>query len=176
MLEQELRQRDDRLGPTHPDTLLSVTCLAMLLQAQGELGGAKPLYERALRGFEEKYGPTHRDTLISVNNLAVLLKAMGELGEARPLYERVLAGDEEQLGPKHPHTLDSVYNLARLYQAESRLEEAVPLFEREVRRCAPPRRGSRCRSHGSSHATTLFWDPAAPCLAPASRPCPAPGS
>ena len=115
MLEQELRQRDDRLGPTHPDTLLSVTCLAMLLQAQGELGGAKPLYERALRGFEEKYGPTHRDTLISVNNLAVLLKAMGELGEARPLYERVLAGDEEQLGPKHPHTLDSVYNLARLY-------------------------------------------------------------
>lgn len=125
LLELELRQRDERLGPNHPDTLLSVTCLAMLLQAKGQLAEAKPLYERALKGFEQKYGPTHRDTLISVNNLAVLLKYMGNLNEARPLYERVLAGDEAQLGPTHPHTLDSIYNLARLHQAEGQLEQAV---------------------------------------------------
>jgi tetratricopeptide (TPR) repeat protein len=133
MLELELRTRDQRLGPTHPDTLLSVTCLAMLLQAQGELAEAKPLYQRALEGFEEKYGPTHRDTLISVNNLAVLLKAMGKLDEAKPLYHRVLNGDKEQLGSKHPHTLDSIYNLARLYQAEGNLASALPLFREEVR-------------------------------------------
>jgi hypothetical protein len=64
MLEAELKQREQRLGLDHPDTLLSVTCLAMLLQAKGELAAARPHYERALAGFEAKYGPTARDTLI----------------------------------------------------------------------------------------------------------------
>jgi len=134
LLEAELKSRENApdKGKDHPDTLLSVTCLAMLLQAQGNHEEAEPLYRRAMVGFEKKYGPNHRDTLISVNNLAVLLKSMKKLTEARPLYERVLKGDEDQLGPDHPHTLDSIYNLARLLQAEGKVDDALPLFKKEL--------------------------------------------
>ena len=130
----------------HPDVLLSVTCLAMLLQAKNKLDEAKSYYERAMKGFEANYGPAHRDTLISVNNLAVLLKSMNRLSEAKPLYERVLAGDEAQLGPVHPHTLDSVYNLARLLQADGQVKEAIPLFQRELDGCV--------QQYGAQHNET----------------------
>ena len=47
MLEAELAQREAKLGPKHADTLLSCTCLAMLLQAKGELAAA-PLLQRLI--------------------------------------------------------------------------------------------------------------------------------
>jgi Tfp pilus assembly protein PilF len=36
------------LGPDHPDTAASLNNLALLLRDQGDLVGARPLYERAL--------------------------------------------------------------------------------------------------------------------------------
>ena len=48
--------RHARTGPTHPDTLTSVNNLAGLLQAQGKLDEAEPLYRRALAGREETLG------------------------------------------------------------------------------------------------------------------------
>ena len=43
------------LGEEHPDTALSLNNLGSLLQAMGDLAGARPYYERALvlqRDFE----------------------------------------------------------------------------------------------------------------------------
>ena len=48
--------RHARTGPTHPGTLISVNNLAGLLQAQGKLDEAEPLYRRALAGSEETLG------------------------------------------------------------------------------------------------------------------------
>ena len=73
------------LGPEHPDTAMSLNNLAGLLQAQGDLAGARPLYERALAIREKVLGPEHPDTAMSLNNLAVLLQAQGDLAGARPL-------------------------------------------------------------------------------------------
>ena len=46
---------------------------ANLLQDQGHLDEAKPMYERALACRERTLGPDHPSTLMSVNNLAILL-------------------------------------------------------------------------------------------------------
>ncbi|KAJ1618984.1 Tetratricopeptide repeat-domain-containing protein, partial [Pavlovales sp. CCMP2436] len=81
--------------------------LASLLEDQGKLDEALPLYMRALKGCEEQLGASHPDTLTSVNNLAMLLEAQGKLDEALPLYMRALKGREEQLGASHPSTLSS---------------------------------------------------------------------
>jgi Tetratricopeptide repeat len=40
--------REKALGPEHPDTATSLTNLAVLLNDQGDLAAALPLYERAL--------------------------------------------------------------------------------------------------------------------------------
>ena len=59
--------------------------LAGLLWDQGDLAGARPLYERALAIFEKALGPEHPDTARSLNNLASLLQAQGDLAGARAL-------------------------------------------------------------------------------------------
>ena len=74
---------------------------------QGDLAGARPLYERALAIREKAFGPECPATALSLNNLANLLQAQGDLAGALPLYERALAIDENALGHEHPETAPS---------------------------------------------------------------------
>jgi hypothetical protein len=62
------------LGPEHPDTATSLNNLAGLLYAQGDLAGARPLYERALAIREKVLGPEHPNTATVRNNLSILRK------------------------------------------------------------------------------------------------------
>jgi tetratricopeptide (TPR) repeat protein len=80
--------REKVLGPEHPDTARSLNNLALLLQAQGDIARARPLFERALAICEKALGPKHPDTATSLNNLAALLRDQGDLARARPLFER----------------------------------------------------------------------------------------
>ena len=123
------RRRSARSIPT---PRMSLNNLALLLQAQGDLAGARPLFERALAIREKALGPEHPDTASSLNNLAGLLKGQGDLAGARPLYERALAIRERALGPEHPSTATSLNNLARLLQDQGDLAGARPLFERAL--------------------------------------------
>jgi hypothetical protein len=64
--------RERVLGPEHPHTTTSLNNLASLLQAQGDLAGARPLFERALAIREKVLGPDHPHTAKSRNDLASL--------------------------------------------------------------------------------------------------------
>jgi tetratricopeptide (TPR) repeat protein len=121
-----------QLGPDHRDTAASLNNLAVLLEAQGDFGAARPLHERALAIREKQLGPDHPGTAASLNNLAGLLRAQGDFGGARPLYERALAIWEKQLGPDHPNTATSLNNLAALLQAQGDFVGARPLYERAL--------------------------------------------
>eukprot|EP00457_Paulinella_chromatophora_P000829 gb/GEZN01000829.1/.p1 GENE.gb/GEZN01000829.1/~~gb/GEZN01000829.1/.p1 ORF type:complete len:1062 (+),score=199.70 gb/GEZN01000829.1/:200-3385(+) len=142
-----LKRKEASLGATHPDTLLSMNNLAMLLKTQGKFSEAEPLYRRALEGSETNLGVTHADTLLSMNNLAALLKAQGRLSEAEPLYRRALEGSEATLGATHPHTLTTMHNLAAALKAQDKLSEAEPLYRRALE-------GKEAR-HGMTHPDTL---------------------
>ena len=61
------------LGERHPDYAKSLNNLAMLLEAQGDYAGARPLYEKALAIRKEVLGERHPDYAKSLNNLAMLL-------------------------------------------------------------------------------------------------------
>jgi hypothetical protein len=54
--------REKVLGPEHIYTALSLSNLAGLLEDQGNLAGALPLYERALAIYEKVLGPGHPET------------------------------------------------------------------------------------------------------------------
>jgi hypothetical protein len=72
-----------------PLTATSLNTFAGLREAQDDLAGARPLYERALAIFEKVLGPDHPDTARSVDNLAGLLQAQGDLA-GTPLFEPTL--------------------------------------------------------------------------------------
>jgi tetratricopeptide (TPR) repeat protein len=135
LLQRALAIREEQLGPTHPDTVTSLSNLAYLYHAQGKYGEAEPLYQRVLAICEEQLGLTHPDTATSLNNLAGLYQAQGKYTEAEPLYQRALAIYEERLGPTHPDIATSLNNLAGLYQAQGKYGEAEPLLQRALIIC-----------------------------------------
>ena len=109
-----LAKQRETLGATHPDTLQSMNNLARLLQDQGKLSEAEPLFRDALRLRRETLGETHPDTLQSMTNLARLLQAQGKLREAQPLFREALRGRRDVLGKEHADTLTSMTQLAQL--------------------------------------------------------------
>jgi hypothetical protein len=60
-------------------------CIALVLQAEGDLAGARPFHERALAAREKALGAEHPDTAESLSNLALLLQAQDDLARAPPL-------------------------------------------------------------------------------------------
>src|SRR4051812_47819925 len=76
------------LAPTIPTRRRASTASAGLLVRQGDLAGARPLFERALAICETVLSPDHPNTAGSLNNLAGVLVRQGDLAGARPLYER----------------------------------------------------------------------------------------
>ena len=79
-------------GPNHPDTLISISGLASLLEDQGKLDDAESLYRRALEGSEKVRGPNHPDTLLVMYKLSSLLKALDKLQEAEHMARQSLEG------------------------------------------------------------------------------------
>ena len=59
--------------------------VAMLLQEQGRLDEARPLFEEYMAGCRAARGDTHPETLTAISNLGLLLQGQGRLDEARPL-------------------------------------------------------------------------------------------
>jgi class 3 adenylate cyclase/tetratricopeptide (TPR) repeat protein len=132
LYERALAICEKVLGPEHPNTANSLSHLASLLEAQGDLAAARPLLERALAINEKVHGPEHPGTATGLNHLARLLQAQGDLAAARPLHERALAIREKVLGLEHPHTAWSLNNLAFLLKSMGEFATAKPLFDRAL--------------------------------------------
>ena len=123
LLRRALAIREKMLGHVHRDTAMSFNSLAILLQDQGDLAAARPLFERAFAVYPSP------SALIS---LAGALHDQGDLAAARRLFERALAICEKQLGPEHPNTATVLNNLARALQDQGDLAAARRLFERAL--------------------------------------------
>ena len=74
-----------------PDALIATNSLGLLLQEQGKLEEAEPLFREVLQVRRETLGSTHPDTLVSVKNLHLLLQAQGKLEEAKALLRECAA-------------------------------------------------------------------------------------
>jgi serine/threonine protein kinase len=128
-LEKALRTQQARLGPDHPDTLISRNGLAVAYQEAGKPDLALPLLEETLRLRQARLGPEHPHTLHSMNNLAGAYMEAGKRDRALPLYEASLKLIKARLGPEHPDALRSMNNLAGAYLEARKLDRALPLSE-----------------------------------------------
>lgn len=119
-----LETRRRALGPTHPETLRSMSELALVRADRGELDSAAQLYREALELQTQTLGADHPDTLGTANDLANLLMDRSEYDEAETLLRRVLdsAGDNEEDWPTE--ILVTRANLAYLLQNQGQLDEA----------------------------------------------------
>jgi tetratricopeptide (TPR) repeat protein len=103
--------------------------LASLLLDQGDLAGARPLFERALTIFEKVLGREHPSTNRARCNFARMLLAEGNVEQAAIFSEAALAVHEKAFGKDHRWTKESARVTADVFDAQSRVAEAHELAE-----------------------------------------------
>jgi Tfp pilus assembly protein PilF len=72
MHERALAIDEAALGPNHPNVAIRLNNLGMVLQSQGDLAGAKALFERSLRIFREFLGDNHPSTKTVQKHLKIV--------------------------------------------------------------------------------------------------------
>jgi hypothetical protein len=90
-------------------------------QAQGRLGEARRLYQRALALQERVFGRHHPEVAMTLNNFAVLERERGALAPALALCARAHRTYLAALGSRHPQTRLARANL-RAVDAQLRSE------------------------------------------------------
>jgi tetratricopeptide (TPR) repeat protein len=134
--EETLALRQARLGPNHPDTLMSMHNLARSYHALGRYSEALKLHEETLAKRKAKLPPDHPDTFKSMHNVANCYHALGRDADALKLHEETLAQRMAKFGPDHRETLRSTWGVAESLVALGRGTEAVPIIDECVRRAA----------------------------------------
>ena len=121
--------RDLQLGGNHPDTLESMSNLALFLSEQkNRLGEAESLHRRVCARWSKSRGPEHPGTLSAVTQLAQFLDVKRSRSslecaeEATKLYERAYLSRKAKLGPDHPSTHFSLFLLNRFKQKRAKRE------------------------------------------------------
>jgi tetratricopeptide (TPR) repeat protein len=147
VLADGLEQREEVLGPSHPDTLTARAELGRACLASGRADDAISHFERTLTGREWVLGPDHPETLAARLDLATAYRAAGRLDDAIKAYQRTVADQELVLGEDHPVTLATRGSLAAALHATGRTQDAVPLYVRTL--------ADRERLLGPDHPDTL---------------------
>ncbi|KAH8814677.1 hypothetical protein DL96DRAFT_420437 [Flagelloscypha sp. PMI_526] len=147
-----LRERDVEAkrcisGSEHPDTLTSISNLAITYSDLARHADALKLQDEVLELHRRILGSEHLDTLMSMHNLANTYSDLGRHADALKLNEEVVELRRRILGSEHPDTLMSMSNLARTYSDLARHADALKLNEEVVE--------LRRRILGSEHPATL---------------------
>jgi CHAT domain-containing protein/tetratricopeptide (TPR) repeat protein len=120
------------LGEDEPETAGSLGNLGLVLQATGDLAGARPYLERALAVLCRVFGQNDPDTAGAMNNLGMLLKDGGDLAGARQYLEQALAVWRRVLGAEDVTTSVGLNNLGLLCHALGELPVARTYHEQAL--------------------------------------------
>ncbi|KAJ7635318.1 hypothetical protein FB45DRAFT_483618 [Roridomyces roridus] len=124
---QVWREKQDRHGENHPQTLKSMEQLGISYRGLGQFSDALPLEMLVLQKRKKLLGEEHPDTLSAMGNLAMTHKELGEFNDALPLQTLVLEKQNKLLGEEHPDTLTAMTQLANTYMALGEFNDALPL-------------------------------------------------
>ena len=104
--EETLALRKTKLGPDHPDTLMSMNNLANGYRDTGQRDRALKLREEALALWKAKLGPDHPGTLESMYDLAISYRDAGQNDRALDLFEHdagAAQGEARSRPPQYSH-------------------------------------------------------------------------
>jgi tetratricopeptide (TPR) repeat protein len=136
---QSLEQRLIMSGEEHPQTLMTMGNIGLMLGFQSKWVEAEKIHREELRLVKKTLGEKHPQTLVSTGNLALAMLGQWRYAEAETIYRALLPLDKEVLGEKHPDTIVSMQNLGGALRGLGNLDEAEHLHRaslaltREVR-------------------------------------------
>jgi tetratricopeptide (TPR) repeat protein len=132
LLEEVLEVRRRKLGDEHPDTLDSITNLALHHSEMGNYEAALPLSEEAVAATRRTVGNTHEEAGHAIISLATVHSLMGNYTLARPLHEEALEMRRGLIGAEHLDTMNSMHGLGHCLVNLGECEEGNRLLEETV--------------------------------------------
>ncbi|ORY48229.1 TPR-like protein [Rhizoclosmatium globosum] len=133
MVSQALQERAERLGNSHPNTVVAAVLLGTLYRTLGKYEEATMIFEESLETNRRILGNFHPNTLESINGLGQLYGRQGRFEEAEALLKESVETHRLLFTSSHSKTLSAISELAALYKADhtipGNLERAVSLFE-----------------------------------------------
>ncbi|KAM3068017.1 hypothetical protein ACMFMG_011064 [Clarireedia jacksonii] len=124
LLEQVIRIRQTTQPKTHPDTLMTMSNFAVVLEKQGKYADAEAMNRQTLEIKEEVLGKTHPSTFTTMGNLAFVLNRQGKYTDAEAMNRQTLEIREEVFGKTHPSTLTTMSNLALVLYSQGKYTDA----------------------------------------------------
>jgi tetratricopeptide (TPR) repeat protein len=146
--KQAISLRRQVLGHEHPDMLISMSSLALVLKKQGRYRESEILNRETLAQREKVLGQKDPVTLASLHNLALVLDRQGKYHEAEAMNRQALAHKEEVLGYEHPDTLMTLTSLAGVLDKQGRYEEAEAMHRQTL--------AQKRKVFGHEHPETLL--------------------
>ncbi len=126
--------RTATLGPSHPETLVSLNALGRLAYKTGAYTEAVQIHRQVLEEQQRLLGDEAPTTLWTTYNLAKALDKLGEWDEAETLYRYTLETRSRLLGADHPHTLVAMNSLGLLRAHRGKLLDAEQLLTSTLER------------------------------------------
>ena len=130
--ERALRIREAALGLDHPDVAVSLTVLALVLNAKADYGGAEALCRRALAIVEKAFGADHPALADVLDSLAANERMKGSHAGAEDAAGRALAIREARLGERHALTAVSLRTLADIHADRGQFAKGRAAIDRAL--------------------------------------------
>ncbi|KAI1750462.1 hypothetical protein F4782DRAFT_245748 [Xylaria castorea] len=136
-------------GSNHPETIASLSQLALLLDNAGQHTKAVQTGERALELGKKCLAEDDRYVLTIMANIALALHQSNRFEDAERLQVEVVQRHEEILGPEHPNTMRCLQTQAAILseKPEPDLEAALGIMNRVMKTWE--------QTHGMQHRDTL---------------------
>jgi tetratricopeptide (TPR) repeat protein len=115
------------LGREHPNTLIALNNLAAMLQDQGKLSEAEPLFREALRIRRAVLSDGHPQIADSLAGLGIVLLEQGQVEEAEPLLGEALEIRRRSLPKVDWHTPATESLVGGCWTVLGRYADAEPL-------------------------------------------------
>uniref|UniRef100_A0A0G4HRB9 Uncharacterized protein n=1 Tax=Chromera velia CCMP2878 TaxID=1169474 RepID=A0A0G4HRB9_9ALVE len=133
MCKEALAEGERIFGYEHPDTVLTMKDMAIILFHQGKHEEALHMMEEVLRVRRKVLGDKHHVTATTVSKIGLLLVKTGKPKEALLKFEEALRIEKESYGDEHPVTAITINNIAEALLADERNEEAMEKLEEAFR-------------------------------------------
>jgi tetratricopeptide (TPR) repeat protein/tRNA A-37 threonylcarbamoyl transferase component Bud32 len=130
LLQQTVAAQRVFLGPSHPDTIQTLSLLGRSLTGAGDLAAAERRVQEVLALQRQINGERHPSVMLTLANLGSLARRRGDLTRAEPLYREAVRLGEEILGADHATVARISVGLAAVLAQSGRTPEAEALYRR----------------------------------------------
>jgi tetratricopeptide (TPR) repeat protein len=116
----------------HPEVLIPLIYVPMILQARGKWDEAERNYQDVDKMCRRVLGAEHHDTISNMYNLAVMLHARGKRTEAEPLFREAVRL-YRKVQPNHPYTALTLYAWGNFLLDKGEFKQAEPALREALR-------------------------------------------